>query len=324
MPPDRVDDFIYFDVPGNRPELAFNPFDGVPVDKRSLTVAGLIETFRMLWADSWGPRLEYILRNALLTLMEQPEATLADVSRLLTDSSFRKQAALYTENEYVRNFWLNEYEKYSLRFRTEAIVPIQNKVGAFLSDPVLNRILTASKTSLNLRQLMDDGGILFVNLAKGKIGADATALLGALLVQMLGLAALSRADQPEERRRDFHLYLDEFQTFTTLGLANMLAELRKYRLCMVLAHQYISQLEPEVRDAILGNVGTLICFRLGLPDAERLADEFHPKFSATDIINLPNYHIYLKLMIRGEVSKPFSAVTLQPDGAFGLCGASNE
>jgi type IV secretory pathway TraG/TraD family ATPase VirD4 len=310
IPPDRMNDLIYFDVPVNPQGLAFNPFDGVPADKRSLTCAGLVDTFRMLWEDSWGPRLEYILRNALLVLMDQPSATLADVSRLLTDATFRKQAAWRTENIHVRNFWLNEYEKYSFRFRTEAIMPIQNKVGAFLSDPVLNKILTASKTSLNLRRLIDERKILLVNLSKGKIGTDATALMGALLVQMLGLAALSRADQPEEKRQDFHLYLDEFQTFTTLGLANMLSELRKYRLCMVLAHQYISQLDNQVRDAILCNAGTIIAFRLGLPDAERLAGEFYPVFAPSDIVNLANYHIYLKLMINGAVSKPFSATTL--------------
>jgi hypothetical protein len=244
--------------------------------------------------------------------LEQPDATLADVLRLLDDHAFRRDVCSRIYNTQVRDFWLREYENYPLRLRAEAIAPIQNKVGAFLTDPLLNRILTQKRSAFDLRRVMDEGKILLVNLAKGKIGADATALLGALLVTKIGLAGLSRADVPEENRRDFYLYLyiDEFQNFATLSLANMLSELRKYRINMILAHQYLTQLDPQVRDAVLGNVGTIISFRLGLVDTEILAGEFYPFFSAKDLINLPNYHIYLRLMIDGVVSQPFSGKTL--------------
>jgi hypothetical protein len=195
-------------------------------------------------------------------------------------------------------------------FRAESIAPVQNKVGAFLANPVLRNILTRRERGLEPRQLMDEGKILVVNLAKGQIGEDTAALLGSLLVSRLGLAALSRADAPGQSRRHFYLYLDEFQNFTTLSLANMLSELRKYRVGLVLAHQYLAQLDERVRDAILGNVGTVIAFRVGPEDAQILAREFAPEFSARDLAGLPNYHIYVKLMIDGAVSEPFSAETL--------------
>ena len=198
----------------------------------------------MIWADSWGPRLEHILRHALLALVEQPEATLADILRLLDDRGFRKTVAYRVASPQVRHFWLHEYEGYPARFRAEAVAPIQNKVGAFLADPVLHRILTAPRSGFNLREVMDKSKILVVNLAKGKIGGDAARLLGALLVSRIGLTALSRAEIPEVERRDFYVYLDEFQNFTTRSLANMLSELRKYRVGLTLAHQYLTQLDP--------------------------------------------------------------------------------
>jgi hypothetical protein len=205
-----------------------------------------------------------------------------------------------------------EYESYPARFRVEAIAPIQNKVGAFLADPLLYRILTAPQSSFDLRAILDEGKLLLVNLAKGKIGEDTASLLGAMLVASIGLAAFTRAEVPERSRRDFWVYLDEFQSFTTLSLATMLSELRKYRVGMVLAHQYLAQLEEPIRDAILGNVGTVIAFRLGLADAEILAQEFYPVFSAADLVALPNYAVYLKLMVDGRPTPPFSAETLSP------------
>jgi len=313
IPGSRKTDLIYFNVADSVRPLGFNPLEGVPPEKRALAASGLLLAFKTIWADSWGPRLEYILRNCILVLLDQPTATLADALRLLNDRDFRRTAMLRVSNPHVRDFWLNEYEKnYPPRLRAEAIAPIQNKVGAFLANPVLSRILTQSRSSFDLRQLMDDRNILLVNLAKGKIGEDASALLGALLVTKIGLAGLSRADIPEETRQDFYLYLDEFQTYySTLSLASGLAELRKYRLPLILAHQFQSQLDPNLRDAILGNVGTIISFRLGLTDAEMLAGEFYPFFSASDLINLPNYHIYLRLMIDGVVSQPFSGETIK-------------
>ena len=309
IPEKRKGDLIYFNVPDRANALGFNPLESVAPEKRALAAAGLLESFNRIWAASWGPRMEHILRNAFLALLDQPEATLADVLRLLDDHAFRREICSRVYNSQVRDFWLREYENYPLRLRAEAIAPIQNKVGAFLTDPLLNRILTQKRSHFDLRRVMDEGKILLVNLAKGKIGGDASALLGALLVTKIGLAGLSRADIPEESRHDFYLYLDEFQNFATLSLANMLSELRKYRTNMILSHQFQGQLEPQVRDAILGNVGTIISFRLGLTDAEILTGEFYPFFSARDLINLPNYHIYLKLMIDGMVSQPFSGET---------------
>jgi Type IV secretion-system coupling protein DNA-binding domain len=312
FPENRKADLIYFNVPDASRPLGFNPLESVPMAKRPLAASGILEVFKKIWADSWGPRLEHILRNALLALFDQPEATLAGILRLMADASFRRIAASKVHNAQVRNFWLREYESYPARFRAEAIAPIQNKVGAFLADPLLNAIVTQPKSAFSLRRIMDEGGILLVNLAKGKIGEDVAALLGALLVSRIGLTGLSRADVPEASRKDFYVYLDEFQSFTTLSLANMMSELRKYRVNLILAHQYLSQLDLQVRDAILGNAGTIISFRLGLADAEILSKEFWPEFSAEDLIRLPNYSVYLKLMVNGAVTQPFSAETLEP------------
>lgn len=311
LPEDRKDDLIYFNVPDFKHPLAFNPLERVSPEKRPLAASGLLEVFKKLWTDSWGPRMEHILRNALLALLDQPQATLADVLRLLADRDFRRDAMTRIANLQVRDFWLREYESYPARFRIEAIAPIQNKVGAFLANPLLNRILTQPRSAFDLRRVMDEGRILLVNLAKGKIGEDSAGLLGALLVSRIGLAALSRADMPEESRRDFCVYLDEFQNFTTLSRANMLSELRKYRVSLILAHQYLSQLDEQLRDVILGNAGTIISFRLGLADAKMLENEFRPEISALDLISLPNYQIYVKLMIQGRVSRAFSAETLR-------------
>jgi hypothetical protein len=299
-------------VPDVSRPLGFNPLERVPPAKRPLAASGILEVFKKLWADSWGPRLEHLLRNALLTLLDQPEATLADILRLLDEPDFRRTAIDRTANAQVRRFWLREYAAYPARFRAEVIAPLQNKVGAFLANPLLRAILTQPRSGFDLREVMDGGRILLVNLAKGKIGEDSAALLGALLVARMGLAGLSRADTQEKNRRDFFLYLDEFPTFATLSLATMLSELRKYHVSLVLAHQYLSQLDPQVRDAILGNVGTLIAFRLGVEDAEVLEKELLPEFRQGDLVNLPNHSVYLKLMVKGVVSRPFSAETVAP------------
>ena len=311
MPERRKDDLIYFNVPDRTCPLSFNPLERVSPHRRALAASHLLEAFKKIWRDFWGPRVEYILRNALLALLDQPQATLADILRLLDDREFRERTADRVANAQVRAFWLREYESYPRTFRAEAISPLQNKVGAFLANPILQPILTQPKSAFTARQVMDEGKILFVNLAKGKIGEDAATLLGALLVTSISVAALSRAEVAEQDRRDFFLYMDEFHTFTTLSLASMLSELRKYRVGLILAHQYLSQLDPQVREAILGNAGTLISFRLGTSDARLLEPEFSPEFSALDLMRLPNYHICLKLMVEGVVSSPFSAETLQ-------------
>jgi hypothetical protein len=312
VPESRRSDLIYFDATDTEHLLGFNPLESVAAKFRPLAASGLLSVFQHIWADSWGPRLEHILRNVLFTLLEQPAATLADIPRLLDGDTYRKETLRHVSNEQVRSFWLKEYAGYPARFRAEAVAPLQNKVGAFLANPIIYRIVAQERSAFRLRKVMDEGKILLVNLAKRKIGADTQALLGALLVSRIGLAALSRADQAEEERRDFYLYLDEFHSFTTLSLAGMLSELRKYRLNLILAHQYLAQLDERLLNAILGNVGTLISFRIGPQDAETIAQEVAPEFTATDLVGLPNYHIYLKLMIDGRVSTPFSAVTLPP------------
>ena len=312
VPDERRADLIYFNVPGTGHPLAFNPLEAIHGNHRHLIASGLISVFKKIWAESWGPRMEYILRNALLALLELPDATLLQVPRLLDDLAFRRQVLAYVRDPAVERFWQREFEHYPVRFRAEAVAPIQNKVGEFLVNPILRRIVGQPRSSFNLRQVMDKGKILLVNLAKGKIGEDTAALLGAMLVTKIGLAALSRAEISEAERRDFYLYADEFPSFTTTSFAGMLAEMRKYHVGLVLAHQYLEQVDETVRGAILGNVGTMIVFRIGLTDALLLEKEFYPEFSASDLVSLPNYHIYLKLMIDGVVSRPFSAETIPP------------
>lgn len=312
VPENRIDDVIDFDVPDAAQPYGFNPLANVPVDKRAIAASGLIQVFKHLWLDSWGPRLEYILRNCLLSLLDYPGATLSDILRLLNDHSFREKVVPLIGNKQIREFWQKEYDRYPERLRAEAISPIQNKVGAFLTNSLLNKILTDPKKPLNLRRIMDEGKILLVNLAKGSIGEDTANLLGSLLISRFDLAALSRANILESERNDYTLYLDEFHNFTTQSLTFMLSELRKYRLALVLSNQYLTQLEPILRDAILGNVGTIVVFRIGAADAEYISMEFAPELKLTDFTNLPNYHIYLKLMIDGKISRPFSAVTLPP------------
>jgi hypothetical protein len=245
-------------------------------------------------------------------LIEYGDATLPDILRFLTDKEFRSEVIKRVGNEQVRAFWTEEFPRYNPFYRQEAIGPIQNKVGAFLADPRLRDLFTESANELQVRRLMDEGKILLVNLSKGQLGEDSANLLGALLVSTISLAAFSRAGLPESERRDFFVYLDEFQSFTTLAVANMFSELRKYRVGLVLAHQHLHQLEPDVRHAVLGNVGTMIAFRLGAEDAHVIARELAPEFDPEDLLSLPNHTVYLKLMIDGAPSRPFSAVTLRP------------
>ncbi|MDR3500683.1 MAG: type IV secretion system DNA-binding domain-containing protein [Parvibaculum sp.] len=305
-------DIIYWNVPDASSPYGYNPLRHVRAEKRSLAVSGILEAFKKLWDDAWGPRMEHILRNALYALLETPDAILSDILRLISDEVFRKSVAHQVTNEPVRDFWLKEFPQYSFRYRADGIAPIQNKVGAFLADPTLRRILTAPQQDLHLRQLMDAGGGLIVNLAKGEIGEDSANLLGSLLVTTIGLAAFSRAETEQSIRRPFFVYIDEFQSFTTLSTANMASELRKYGIGLTLAHQYLHQLELDVRHAVIGNAGTLIVFRVGAEDATFLAREFSPTFQMEDLLNLPNYQVFLKLMIDGAPSRPFSADTVSP------------
>ncbi len=299
----------YLNAPDVAQPFGYNPLRRVRDDKIPLAASGLIETLRKLWpAPAWGVRMEHVLRNCLYALLEQDNARLPDILRLFADEPYRKGISHRIRNETVRRFWLHEFENYHYRLKADAIAPIQNKLGALLSDPTLYRILVEPKVDLHLRSLMDEGGVLLANVSKGRLGEDSSRILGALLLSTLSLAALSRAESLE--RPHFFVYADEFQSFTTLMLANMLPELRKYGVGMSLVSQYLQQIEPDVRHAILGNVGTLISFRVGAEDAPYLAREFQPKFGVLDLINLPNRSIYLRLMIDGAPSKPFSATSL--------------
>ncbi len=311
VPKSRQTDVIYLDAADPNQPYGYNPLRHVRDDRIPLAASGLMEVFKKKWPDAWGVRMEHILRNTLLALLEQPSASLHDVLRVFSDKKYRKQIARSLKNETVKNFLEKEFDRFSFGYRTDGTAPIQNKVGAFLADPMLNRILTSPKKDLHIRQLMDDGKILLVNLAKGRIGDDSSSLLGALLITTIGLAGYSRADTPLERRREFFVYIDEFGSFSTLALANMLSEMRKYRLGFATAVQYLQQMEPPIRHAMLGNVGTLIAFRIGVDDASYFAKEFQPRFEPIDLIQLPNYNMYLKLMIDGMPSKPFSATTIR-------------
>jgi type IV secretory pathway TraG/TraD family ATPase VirD4 len=308
----RQDDLIYFNPQDSQKTLAFNPLEAPDPSQRHLIVSALISAFKKIWFDSWGPRMEYILRNALLTLVEFPNSTLFHLQQLLSDGRFRKIMTDKVQDDLLKVFWVNEFDKYSERFRQEAIAPIQNKIGQFLSNEVLRRVVSQPKSSFDFRKIMDEGKILLVNLSKGKIGEDSASLLGAMLIAKIGLTALSRQDIPEEERRDFYLYVDEFQSFATSSFVDILSEARKYRLNLVLTNQYLGQIDEKIRLAILGNVGTLISFRVGAEDARYLSQEFYPVFNQDDLVNLPAYNIYLKLMIDGQTSQPFSAETLGP------------
>ena len=311
VPKKRIKDVIYFNPADLENPIAFNPLEKVPKDFHHLVASGIVSTFKKIWSESWGPRLEHILRHALLSLLEYPNSTLLDLPKLLTDKDFRKSVLNHITHPQVREFWLSEFDKYSVWLRSEAISPILNKISQFLISIPLRNIVSQKENTFDVRQAMDEGKILIVNLAKGKIGEDNCSLLGALVVTKIQLAALSRVDLPEENRKPFYLYVDEIHSFITLSFADILSEARKYGLNLVLAHQYIDQLDERIRAAIFGNIGTIISFRIGAEDAKYLAQEFAPVFNEEDLIKLPNFNIYLKLMIDGVASHPFSAITLR-------------
>ncbi len=312
IPDWRQRDVVYLNAADPHQPFGYNPLRHVREDRIPLAASGFLEVFKKMWPDAWGVRMEHILRNVLLALLEQPDATMHHILRIFSDKKFRTAVAKSLKNATVRNFFEKEYDRYSFGYRADGVASIQNKVGAFLADPVLNRILTTSKSDIHVRKIMDEGKVLLVNLAKGRLGEDSSSLLGALLVTTIGLAAYSRADIVENQRRNFFAYVDEFQSFTTMALANMLSELRKYRVAFTIAHQYLHQLDSDIQHAVLGNAGTIISFRVGAEDAPYLAREFVGEFEEIDLIQLPNHRIYLKLMVDGSPSRPFSAVTLSP------------
>jgi len=329
IPPDRVNDVIYFNPADLDFPIAFNVMEKVDFKHRHLVAGGLMGVFKKVWPDVWSARMEYILNNSILALLEYPDSTVLGINRMLADPDYREKVVEKITDPVVKSFWINEFARYTQRYEVEATAAIQNKVGQFISNPLIRNIIGQVKSTIDMRKIMDEGKILILNLSKGRVGEDNSRLLGALLITKLQLAAMSRVDVPEEKRRDFYLYVDEFQNFATEAFAGILSEARKYRLSLILGNQYIAQLEEmtqmgktsRVKDAVFGNVGTLIIFRVGAEDAEFLEKEFIPEFNIEDLVNLAKYNIYLKLMVDGVAGRPFSAETIPP---FPLPGKSHK
>ncbi|MDP3965795.1 MAG: type IV secretion system DNA-binding domain-containing protein [bacterium] len=316
IPPERADDVIYFNPADHDFAIGFNVLEVTDPRYKHLVASGLMGIFTKIWANVWSSRMEYILNNCILALIDTPGSTLLSIPRLLVDKEYRENIVANVTDPVVKSFWIHEYSAYNERFRSEAIAPIQNKVGQFLSTPLIRNIVGQSKSTIDIDKVMNEGKILLVNVSKGRIGEDNSALLGAMIITKIQLAAMERVKVSEDQRKDFFLYVDEFQNFATESFASILSEARKYRLNLIIAHQYTGQLVTDqstaVRDAVFGNCGTMIVFRVGAADAELLEPEFEPEFLIQDIVSLPNYHIYTKLMVNGVTSRPFSATTLAP------------
>jgi len=316
IPPHRMKDVIYFNPADTEYHIGFNVLELIDPKYKHLVASGLMGIFTKIWANAWSARMEYILNNCILALLDTPGTTLLGIPRMLVDKDYRQKIISNLKDPVIKAFWVHEYEAWQDKFRNEAIAPIQNKVGQFLSTSIIRNVVGQSKSTINIFDIMNEGKIFLINVSKGRIGEDNSALLGGMIITKIQLAAMERVRIPEEDRRDFYLYVDEFQNFVTDAFAGILSEARKYRLNLTVAHQYTAQLVSDkssaVRDAVFGNVGTMIVFRVGADDADFLEKEFEPEFTPQDIVNLPNYKIYLKLMIDGVTSRPFSAKTLPP------------
>ncbi len=316
VPKERVRDVIYFNPSDTDHNLGFNVLELPDPKYKHLVASGLMAIFTKIWANVWSARMEYIMNNAILALLETPGTTLLGIPRLLVDKDYRQRIVTNVRDPVVRAFWINEYEAWQDKFRNEAIAPIQNKVGQFLSTNLIRNVVGQKQSTIDIFEVMNTRKIFLVNVSKGRIGEDNSSLLGAMLITKVQLAAMERVRIPEDERQDFYLYVDEFQNFATDSFAGILSEARKYRLDLVLAHQYTGQLvtdvSTKVRDAVFGNVGTMIVFRIGAADAEFLENEFIPELTIQDMVNLPNYQVYLKLLVDGVASRPFSARTLPP------------
>lgn len=320
IPEERINDVLYFapfdlDFP-----VSFNVMEDVGPDKRFLVANGLMSTFKKIWVDAWSARMEYILNNILLALLEYPDSTIIGVNRMLADETYRNKVVEYVTDPAVRAFWVDEFAKYGPKYMQEAGAAIQNKIGQFISNPLIRNIVGQPKSTFDFRKMMDEGKIIIINLSKGRVGESNANLLGGMIITKIYLAAMSRADVPDrelQKLPNFYLFVDEFQNFANESFADILSEARKYKLNLIVAHQYIEQMTEEVRAAIFGNVGTMIIFRVGAFDAEFLEKEFMPYFTGEDLVNLGFAQIYIKLMIDGVTSRPFSSTTLapiQPDG----------
>jgi hypothetical protein len=315
VPESRIKDVLYFAPFDLEHPVSFNVMEDVGPDRRHLVVNGLMSTFEKIWADAWSARMAYILQYSILALLEYPGSTLLGINRMLSDKEYRKKVVDNVKDASVKSFWIDEFGKYTERFAAEATPAIQNKVGQFTSNPLVRNIIGQPKSSFDIRKMMDEKKILIINLSKGRVGEGNANLLGSMLITKIYLAAMSRADLSESeinKLPNFYLYVDEFQSFANKSFADILSEARKYKLNLTIAHQYIEQMEEEVRNAVFGNVGTMVTFRVGAFDAEVLEKEFAPVFTAEDLVNLGFTQIYLKLMIDGVSSAPFSATTMAP------------
>jgi len=315
IPEERIQDVLYFAPFDLEHPVSFNVMENVEPDKRHLVVSGLMSVFEKIWEDAWSARMAYILNNTILALLEYPDSTLLGINRMMSDKNYRKKVVDNVQDPSVKSFWVDEFEKYSGRFAVEASAAIQNKVGQFTSNSLMRNIIGQPKSSFDIREMMDNKKILIINLSKGRVGEGNVNLLGSMLITKIYLAAMSRADVSavvKENLPNFFLYVDEFQSFANKSFADILSEARKYKLNLTIAHQYIEQMTEEVRDAVFGNVGTMITFRVGAIDAEVLEKEYMPTFTAEDLVNLGFIQMYLKLMIDGVSSAPFSATSLAP------------
>jgi len=309
IPAYRKKDVVYFDATRKSALPAFNPLYNVAEDQRQLVASEIVTTFKKLFLDAWGSKLEYILRYAILTLLSYPGATLLDINALLLDKDFRAKVLEQVHDQYIIAFWVQEYNFYSASTQASTIVPILNKIGVLIANDTLRGIF-GQQQGISIEQCMNENKIILCNLSKGVIGEDVSTVLGSFLITIIQTTAMRRALVSIHERKPFYLYIDEAHSFISSTFATMLSQIRKFGVGVFLTHQYLDQLEPETRSAILGNVGTIICFRLGLTDAKTMEKEFYPVFTYDDFATLPKYHIYLKLLIDGTESKGFSAVTL--------------
>ncbi|HXY18341.1 MAG TPA: DUF87 domain-containing protein [Candidatus Nitrosopolaris sp.] len=310
IPERRIDDVVYFNPADTDFPIGFNPLEISDPTLKGHISSELVGVLKRLFAESWGPRLEYILRYTLLALLDYPESTMLDITRMLTDKKFRAGVITHIDDPVVRNFWVTEFAAWNDKFATEAVAPVLNKVGAFTANPMIRNIIGQPKSTFNLRQIMDQGKILIVNLSRGLMGEDNAGILGAMMVTKIQLAAMGRADMPEAERRPFYLYVDEFQNFATESFATILSEARKYALNLTVANQYILQMEEPVRNAVFGNVGTIVCFRVSPDDAPFLVKYFEPQFEPGDLIQQHNRYFVITMTIDGEKAPAFSAKTL--------------
>jgi energy-coupling factor transporter ATP-binding protein EcfA2 len=311
-PPWRADDLVYFNPADAEFPVAMNLLANKSRDERHLVASGIVGACKSIWHDSWGPRLEYILYNAIAALLECQNTSLLGVNRMLSDETYRAWVVRQIKDPFIRAYWTDEFANYDPRFLREAIAPIQNKLGQFLLNPLIRNILGQVKCKVDIPFVMNEGRLFIANLAKGRLGEDKANLLGSLLVSQFQQAAMARASIPEAKRADFYLFIDEFQNFSTEAFTSILAEARKYRLCLILSHQFIDQLTPSVQQAVLGNVGTMICFHVGHTDAEVMEKAFGKDFLAEQLVDLGRHEIAVRLTEDGQNRTPFRGTTLPP------------